>query len=43
MEADPASERLTEPAPPVPAEQQRSAWELIDEEWGEQGEAPMCM
>lgn len=42
MEADPASERLTEPAP-VPAAPQRSAWEQIDEEWGEQGEAPMCM
>ena len=42
MEADPASERLIEPAP-VPEEPQRSAWELIDEEWGEQGEAPMCM
>jgi len=33
---------VTEPAP-VPAEPQRSAWEQIDEEWGEQGEAPMCM
>lgn len=41
MEADPASERVTEPAP-VPAEPQRSAWELIDEEW-EGGEVPMCM
>jgi len=42
MEADTASEHLIEPAP-VPAVPQRSAWELIDEEWGEQGEAPMCM
>lgn len=42
MEADPASERVSEPAS-VPAAPQRSAWELIDEEWGEQGEAPMCM
>ena len=40
MEATAESERLIEPAP---AELQRSAWELIDEEWGEQGEAPMCM
>lgn len=40
METPTTSQRLTEPAP---AEPQRSAWELIDEEWGEQGEAPMCM
>jgi len=33
---------VTEPAP-LPAEPQRSAWELIDEEWGEHGEVPMCM
>ncbi len=39
MEAN-TSERLTEQPP---AEPQRSAWELIDEEWAEQGEAPMCM
>lgn len=42
MEADSASERLTQPEPEATAPQ-RSAWELIDEEWGEQGEAPMCM
>lgn len=42
MEADPASERVSEPRPDQ-AEPQRSAWELIDEEWGEQGEVPMCM
>ena len=42
MEADPASERLSGPRP-ASEEPQRSAWELIDEEWGEQGEAPMCM
>ena len=42
MEADPASELLSEPQP-VPAERQRSAWELIDEEWGETDEVPMCM
>lgn len=41
MEADPASERLTEPALQQ-EEPQRSAWELIDEEW-EGGEVPMCM
>ncbi len=41
MEADSASERLTQPEPP--AEPVRSAWELIDEQWAEQGEAPMCM
>ncbi|MHB0819848.1 hypothetical protein ACYCFK_16420 [Stutzerimonas stutzeri] len=42
METDTTSERLTEP-PPAPEQPQRSAWELIDEEWAEQGEAPMCM
>lgn len=42
MEADPASERLTEPQP-APAEPQRSAWELIDEEWEGRHDAPMCM
>lgn len=42
METDPASERLTEPAPQQ-EKRQRSAWELIDEEW-EGGEGvPMCM
>ncbi len=40
MEADPTSERLTEPE--QQQERQRSAWELIDEEW-EGGEVPMCM
>ncbi len=38
MEAD--TERLIEPTP-APDEPQRSAWELIDEEWD--GEVPMCM
>lgn len=42
MEADPASERVSQPHPPQ-AEPQRSAWELIDEEWGETDEVPMCM
>lgn len=42
MEATTESERVSEPVP-VRGEPQRSAWELIDEEWGEQGEAPMCM
>lgn len=42
MEADPASERVIEPEPAQP-EPQRSAWELIDELWGGQGEAPCCM
>lgn len=42
METDTTSQRLTEPAPPA-AEPARSAWELIDEEWGEQGDVPMCM
>jgi len=32
-----------QPAPPQPEPPTRSAWELIDEEWAEQGEAPMCM
>lgn len=41
METDTASQRLTEPPPPP--EPARSAWELIDEEWAEQGDAPMCM
>ncbi|WP_281257259.1 hypothetical protein [Stutzerimonas kunmingensis] len=41
METDTTSQRLTEPEPP--AEPVRSAWELIDEQWAEQGEAPMCM
>ncbi len=35
------TEGLTELAP-TPEERQRSAWELIDEEW-DQDEAPMCM
>ncbi|MDH1587996.1 MULTISPECIES: hypothetical protein [Stutzerimonas] len=42
METDTTSERVTEQEPALP-EPQRSAWELIDEEWGEKGEAPMCM
>ncbi len=42
MEADPASERVSQPQP-AQAESQRSAWELIDEEWGETDEVPMCM
>lgn len=42
MEADPASERLSEPQP-AQAEPQHSAWELIDEEWGDTDEVPMCM
>lgn len=42
MEATTESERVSEPQP-APVEPQRSAWELIDEEWGEAGEAPMCM
>ncbi len=41
METDTTSQRLTEPEPPT--EPVRSAWELIDEEWAEQGEVPMCM
>lgn len=42
METDTASERLTEPAP-EPYQRPLSAWELVDEEWEGQGEAPMCM
>ncbi|WP_256073200.1 hypothetical protein [Stutzerimonas stutzeri] len=36
------TERLSEPAPAL-AEPQRSAWELIDEEWEGRDTAPMCM
>lgn len=42
MEATTESERVIEPEPAQP-EPQRSAWELIDEEWIELGDAPMCM
>lgn len=42
MEADPASERVIEPEPAQP-EPQRSAWELVDEEWEGREDAPMCM
>ena len=38
METDAASEYVIEPEPVEPY---RSAWELIDEEWGD--DAPMCM
>ena len=41
MEADPTSERLTDAAPQQ-EEPQRSAWELIDEEWEEGEMVPMC-
>lgn len=46
MEADAASERVTEPAPePMPKACQRplSAWEQIDQEWADRNDAPMCM
>ncbi|EWC40193.1 hypothetical protein B597_016585 [Stutzerimonas stutzeri KOS6] len=33
---------MIEPVP-VLGEPQRSAWELIDEEWAGRDDAPMCM
>jgi hypothetical protein len=46
MEADTASERLSDPAPvaePAPYQRPLSAWEAVDEEWDGRDEAPMCM
>ncbi len=44
MEATAESERLTEQEPEQEqTEPQRSAWELIDEEWEGRQHAPLCM
>jgi len=44
MEADAASERLSEPtAEPAPYQRPLSTWELVDEEWEGRDDAPMCM
>ncbi len=44
MEADPASERLSEPEPEAaPYQRPLSTWELVDEEWEGRDDAPMCM
>lgn len=41
MEAD--AERVTEEGGEQPEAPARSAWELIDEEWEQSADAPMCM
>lgn len=41
MEED--AERLIEYGDELPEQPARSAWELIDEEWEQSADAPMCM